>query len=88
MQPHENVLRRLPKLPEEERFVASAVMKLLETVPEKWTAFSYDELPATEQRALFLLVSAGMIERRIGFRIRPWNCPGGLEAVIGATLRR
>ena len=63
MQPHENVSPMLPKSPEMERVVVSAVMKLLETVPERWTEFSYDELTGTEQRALFLLVSAGMVEQ-------------------------
>jgi hypothetical protein len=85
MPPHENVSAMLPKSPEEERIVASALKKLLETVPERWKEFSYDELTATEQRALFLLVAAGMVERRVRFRIRLLNRPGGLEAVIGAT---
>ena len=86
MQSDENVSEQLPKSPEEEQILASAVLKLLETVPEIWSEFSYDELTATEQRTLFLLVSAGMIEQRMRFRIRPLNCSGGLEAVIGAGV--
>ena len=62
MQPHENVSPMLPKSPEIERIVVSAVMKLLEAVSEIWTEFSYNELTVTEQRSLFLLVSVGMVE--------------------------
>jgi len=38
-----------------------------------------------EQRSLFLLVAAGMIERRTRFRISLLNRTNGLEAVISAT---
>jgi len=48
--------------------LASAVESLLRTIPERWADFDHDALASTEQRALFLLVAAGLVERRIGVR--------------------
>lgn len=48
--------------------IEAAVESLLRTIPERWTDFDHDALAATEQRALFLLVAAGLVERRIGVR--------------------
>ena len=44
------------------------VESLLRSIPERWSDFDHDALASTEQRALFLLVAAGLVERRIGVR--------------------
>ncbi|MGV6814302.1 MAG: hypothetical protein ACWA5W_04730 [Phycisphaerales bacterium] len=41
---------------------------LLRTIPERWHDFDHDDLTATEQQALFLLVAAGLVERRISVK--------------------
>ncbi|RMH13054.1 MAG: hypothetical protein D6701_12725, partial [Gemmatimonadetes bacterium] len=48
--------------------VAKAVASLLRSIPERWADFDHDALASTEQRALFLLVAAGLVERRISIR--------------------
>ena len=42
-----------------------AIKFLLRTIPERWQDFEQDDLTATEQQALFLLIAAGLVERRI-----------------------
>lgn len=48
--------------------VAQAVASLLRSIPDRWGNFDQDDLSRTEQRALFLLVAAGLVERRITIR--------------------
>ena len=62
-----------------------AVADLLRRIPERWAECDADTLTPTESQALFLLVAAGMVERRI--RLRAWlhNHPIAVEATITAT---
>lgn len=48
--------------------LAAAVDSLLRSIPERWDDFDHDALASIEQRALFLLVAAGLVERRISVR--------------------
>ena len=48
--------------------VIRCVESLLRSIPERWADFDHDAIASTEQRALFLLVAAGLVERRIGVR--------------------
>jgi len=62
-----------------------AVAALLHRIPERWAEYDADALTATESQALFLLVAAGMVERRIRLRARLHNHPVAVEATITAT---
>ena len=62
-----------------------AVAALLRRIPERWAEYGADALTATESQALFLLVAAGMVERRIRLRARLHNHPVAVEATITAT---
>lgn len=65
--------------------IETAVAALLRRVPERWEEYDADSLTATESKALFMLVAAGMVERRIRFRTRLHNHPVAVEATITAT---
>ena len=65
--------------------IQTAVAGLLRRVPERWEEYDADSLTATESKALFLLVAAGMVERRIRLRVRPHNHPVAVEATVTAT---
>lgn len=62
-----------------------AVAALLRRIPERWAKYDADALTTTESQALFLLVAAGMVERRIRLRARLHNHPVAVEATITAT---
>ncbi|MEP0846416.1 MAG: hypothetical protein HRF50_06285 [Phycisphaerae bacterium] len=62
-----------------------AVTALLRRIPERWAEYDADALTATESRALFLLVAAGLVERRIRLRARLNNHPVAVEATVTAT---
>ncbi|GAB4384140.1 MAG: hypothetical protein Kow0022_05840 [Phycisphaerales bacterium] len=64
---------------------AAAVASLLRSIPERWADFDHDALAATEQRALFLLVAAGLVERRIGVRGEFAGQAPAIEFTIDAT---
>lgn len=66
-------------------FLQDAVAVLLRRVPERWAEYDADALTATESQAMFLLVAAGMVERRIRLRARLHNHPVAVEATITAT---
>lgn len=68
-----------------DELIQTAVVGLLRRVPERWEEYDADSLTATESNALFLLVAAGMIERRIRFRTRLHNHPVAVEATVTAT---
>lgn len=65
--------------------LGDAVAALLRRIPEIWAEYDADALTATESQALFLLVAAGMVERRGRFRVRMHNHPLAVEATITAT---
>ena len=58
---------------------------LLRRIPERWAEYDADALTATESRALFLLIAAGMVERRIRMRTRLHNHPVAIEVTVTAT---
>ncbi|RME96018.1 MAG: hypothetical protein D6773_17725, partial [Alphaproteobacteria bacterium] len=64
---------------------AAAVACLLRSIPEHWTGFDQDALSRTEQQALFLLVAAGLVERRIGVRGEFAGQAPAIEFTIDAT---
>lgn len=65
--------------------IETAVAALLRRIPDRWQEYDADSLTATESNALFLLVAAGMVERRIMFRMRLHNHPVAVEATVTAT---
>lgn len=65
--------------------IQTAVAAILRRVPERWEEYDADSLTTTEAKALFLLVGAGMVERRIRFRMRLHNHPVAVEATVTAT---
>ncbi len=68
-----------------DELIQTAVAALLRRVPERWEEYHADSLTATESKALFLLVAAGMVERRTRLRIRLNNHPVAVEATVTAT---
>ena len=65
--------------------LAAAVASLLRSIPERWTDFDHDALSRTAQQALFLLVAAGLVERRIGVRGEFAGEDSKIEFTIDAT---
>lgn len=61
------------------------VARLLRTTPQTWAERDVLALSEMEERALFLLVGAGMIERRMSFRLQMLGHPTVVEATIAAT---
>ena len=50
------------------RDLEEAISSSLRQIPKRWADFEDDALTKIEQRALFLLVAAGLVERRISIR--------------------
>jgi hypothetical protein len=65
--------------------VERLIVRLLKNVPERWEAYDWSTLTELEARALSLLVAAGMIERRITFRLVAVGSPLSTEATITFT---
>jgi len=57
----------------------------LRTVPQAWTEYDVTAFPALAERAMLLLTSAGLIERRISLRLQMFGHPVVVEATIAAT---
>jgi len=68
--------------------VAQAVASLLRTIPDHWAPFTHDALSAAEQRALLLLVAAGLVERRFTLRVEMAGQPGAVDATLAASGER
>lgn len=62
-----------------------AIIALLRLIPERWEEFEFDRLTSIESRALFFIVAAGMVERRLRFRARMANHSVAGEATIECT---
>jgi hypothetical protein len=62
-----------------------AVAHLLRTIPETWAEYDSSALSEFQERAVKLLTAAGMIERRITFRLRMAGHPAMIEATITVT---
>jgi hypothetical protein len=83
--PNENVSDRLPQTDDEIELLKPAIAWLLGTIPESWAEYEYDALTDAQGRALFLLVAAGMVERRIRYRLSMVGHPVSIEATLTAT---
>jgi hypothetical protein len=81
----ENISSKLPATDGESELLEDAIVELLEQIPETWTKYEPDSLTATQEKAQFLLVAAGMIERRGSFRVSIFNNPVTFEATWAAT---
>ena len=66
-------------------YVEQAIVKFLKTAPKKWQTYEPDDLTEPEEKALSLLTSAGMVERREHLRIRMMNHSKAGAATITAT---
>ena len=62
-----------------------AIAELLRRIPETWQTYTPDTLTATQSQALYLLVGAGLVERRGRIRLRMMNHPTALEATYTLT---
>lgn len=65
--------------------LAPAIVELLRRIPDTWQTYRPDDLSETQSQALFLLVAAGMVERRERMRLRMLNHPLVVEATFTAT---
>jgi len=72
-------------MPHRKHTLSQAIASLLRTIPERWHDFDHDDLTATEQQALFLLVAAGFVERRFGLRLEMAGRGEAIEAKLAAT---
>jgi|GEM_PF-3592550 len=62
-----------------------AIRTLLRSVPEAWAEYDPAVMTEPRERALFLLVAAGMVERRSSFRLRMFGHPVAVEATFTVT---
>jgi len=81
----ENISERLPKTDAEANLLTPAIADLLRQIPENWSEFDSNKLTAAQSRVLFLLVAAGIVERRCRLRLRMLNHPTMFEATFTAT---
>lgn len=65
--------------------LTSAIESLLRSIPERWADSNYDDLTSTEQRALSLLVAAGLVERRTSLRGEAGHQGAAVEFTIDVT---
>lgn len=77
--------RTLRPVADEATRLAPVVAQLLRDVPDKWAAFDPAEMTAEQDRALYLLTAAEMVERRLRFRVSMVTAPTLLEAVLTVT---
>ena len=63
----------------------AALTGFLEQGAAEWAPLDHSKLTTAEERAVFLLTGAGMIERRVAFRLRMAGTNESIEAVITAT---
>jgi hypothetical protein len=59
-----------------------ALKKLLTTIPTQWEGVNADSLTAEEEKALFHLVAAGLVERRLSLKLQMFNDPVSFEATF------
>ena len=65
--------------------VERAIADLLTHIPETWAEVDPADFSEPRERALFLLVAAGMVERRSRLRLRMFTHPVSVEATITVT---
>ncbi len=76
---------RLPRTDAEADLLKPAIAELLRIIPETWAEFDLDRLTVVQDRALFLLTAAGMVERRGWLRSTIANHPTAFEVRFQAT---
>jgi len=64
-----DISEKLPKTDAEVDMLKPSIAELLRQIPESWSEFDSDQLTAIQSRVLYLLVAAGMIERRFRLHI-------------------
>jgi hypothetical protein len=75
----------MPQGASDDATIEIAIAGLVRRIPETWTDFDRDSLTETEERALFLLVAAAMVEKRMAFRLRFIGHPIAVHATVTAT---
>ncbi len=76
---------QLPKTDTEADLLKPVLAEFLRTIPEIWVEFELDRLTAIQENALFLLTTAGMVERRGWLRSTIANHPTCFEVRFQAT---
>lgn len=78
--------------------IAQAIESLLRRIPETWAVAEIDRLTSVEDKALFLLTAAGLVERSFCFRLAmagqetsmrakfSVTGEGGLEMALGPVI--
>ena len=84
-QADENTSEKLPKTDDEAKLLEPAIAELLQTIPDRWEKYEIKSLTSLQERSLFLLVAAGLVEQRFRFRISMSNQPAIIEATVTAT---
>lgn len=77
-----------PVTDDEAAQLGPVVADLLRIVPEAWGEHDAAKMTAAQERALFLLTAAEMVERRLRIRVSMATAPTSLEAVLTATGER
>jgi hypothetical protein len=75
----------MPQSASDDAAIEIAIAALVRRIQETWTDFDRDSLTETEERALFLLVAAAMVEKRMAFRLRFIGHPIAVHATVTAT---
>lgn len=65
--------------------VTAAVETLLRSIPEQWQPLEADRMTSAEERALGMLVAAGLVERRTTVRMEMARQGAAFEATITVT---
>lgn len=65
--------------------VEQAIGALLRRIPPAWSEFDRDGLTEIEEKGLFLLGAAAMVEKRTAFRVRLIGHPIAVHATVTAT---
>ena len=61
------------------------VLKLLQTIPDVWQEYNFQQLTSLQAQGRFLLVAAGMVECKHRVRVQMFNSPMIAEATFSAT---
>lgn len=82
----DNRLSNIPgRITASAEMLEAAVAELLRLIPDTWQKYKPDDLSEVKAEALFLLVAAGLVERRGRIRLRMLNFPVVFEATFTAT---
>ena len=65
--------------------LTNAIESLLRRIPDRWQSVDIDQLSVTEQRAILLLVGAGLVERRSSIRLGMAGQGEAIEATVAVT---